>query len=78
VNLEEQGLLVDNSNQNTSSFRDHRDLSYTQPESSKYAMAPVSILPCLKVLILVDGSIIHVEQTTLQRREYQLQEDTQD
>ncbi|GKZ36184.1 hypothetical protein AbraIFM66950_007180 [Aspergillus brasiliensis] len=43
VNLEEQGSLVDNNYENTTSIRDHRDLSYTQPESSKYAMAPVAI-----------------------------------
>ncbi|PWY63730.1 hypothetical protein BO83DRAFT_150530 [Aspergillus eucalypticola CBS 122712] len=43
VNLEEQGSLVDNSIPNMTSIRDHRDLSYSQPESSKYAMAPVAI-----------------------------------
>ncbi|PYH93347.1 hypothetical protein BO71DRAFT_381785 [Aspergillus ellipticus CBS 707.79] len=43
VNLEEQGSLVYNSSSNSTGVRDHRDLSYNQPESKKYAMAPVSI-----------------------------------
>ncbi|PWY90726.1 hypothetical protein BO70DRAFT_349310 [Aspergillus heteromorphus CBS 117.55] len=43
VNLEEQGSLVYSGTSNGSGIRDHRDLSYNQPESSRYAMAPVNI-----------------------------------
>ncbi|OOF94819.1 hypothetical protein ASPCADRAFT_208477 [Aspergillus carbonarius ITEM 5010] len=45
VNLAEQGALADNDNLNLTGagIRDHRDLAYNQPQSSKYAMAPVAI-----------------------------------